>query len=100
MKLDKPITIYEGRGDDFVAYLRTLPDEEAVALAKHAVTRGLDKDRNARELFRARTFPEWLLEMDAKGFFGTPTTTKQVAAELDAYDRELYPERYEDEGDS
>lgn len=100
MKLDKPITIYEGRGDDFVAYLRTLPDEEAVALVMHAVTVGPDKGRNADALFRARTFPKWILEMDDKGFFGTPTTAKQVEAELDARDRELYPERYEEEGDN
>ena len=81
-----PITIHSG--DAFVAYLRTLPDEEAVALAKHAVTRGLDKKHNQRVLFRAKTFPDWLMEMDAKGMFGTPTTIEQVRAELDARDEE------------
>lgn len=84
----KPVTIYKGRGDDFVTYLRTLRDEEAVALAKHAVTVGLDKNDNIRELFLSRTFPSWLLEMDAKGMFGKPTTLEQVRAELDARDEE------------
>lgn len=82
--LDKPIRIHEGHGDAFVALLRTLPDEEAVALAKHAVRVGLDKEHNQRVLFRAKTFPDWLLEMDAKGMFGVPTTIEQVRAELDA----------------
>lgn len=84
----KPIVIYEGRGAEFVTHLRTLPDEEAVALAKYAVTVGPDKEHNQRELFRTKTFPDWLLEMDAKGMFGKPTTLEQVRAELDARDEE------------
>jgi len=94
-----PITIYEGRGDDFAAHLRTLPDEEAVALATHAVRTGLDKEHNKRVLFRSMAFLDWVLDMDAKGLFGTPITAEQVRAELDARDKELYPEAYEEEQD-
>lgn len=96
----KPIRIHEGHGDAFVAHLCTLSDEEAVALATHAVRNGLDKEHNRRELFRTKTFLDWLLEMDAKGMFGTPITREQVAADLDARDRELHPEAYEDQDDA
>lgn len=88
--LDKPIRIHEGHGDAFVALLRTLPDEEAVALATHAVRVGPDKEHNQRELFRAKTCADWLLEMDAKGMFGTPTALEKVRAELDARDEEFF----------
>lgn len=92
--------IPEGHGVAFFALLRTMPDEEAVALATHAVRNGPDRGHNQRELFRVKGFADWLVEMDAKGMFGTPTTAEQVRAELDARDRELHPEAYEGEDDA
>lgn len=93
----EPIRIHEGHGEAFLALLRTLPDKEATDLATHAVRNGPDKEHNRRELFPVKGFVDWLTEMDAKGMFGTPTTAEQVEVELDARDRELYPEAYEEE---
>jgi hypothetical protein len=53
-------------GDDFVAHLRTLPDDEAVALATQAVREG-DTKHNHRQLFLSRSFVQWLKDMVKSG---------------------------------
>lgn len=58
------IHIYDG--DDFVAHLRTLPDDEAVALATQAVREG-DTKHNHRQLFLSRSFVQWLKDMVKSG---------------------------------
>jgi hypothetical protein len=48
--------------DNFVDHLRTLPDDEAVALVRQALREG-DKRHNQRELFRNRAFTQWMVDM-------------------------------------
>jgi hypothetical protein len=62
--LNYPIRINNTEG--FVAYLRTLPDAEAVALAKHAVREG-DIRHNRRELLHNRAFNQWMVDMAKSG---------------------------------
>ena len=66
------VYIPDGQGDAFTAHLRTLPDEEAAALAKVALREGF-RERNGRELFKSKAFKDWMLEMDKRGLFGDPT---------------------------
>jgi hypothetical protein len=62
--LNYPIRIINVEG--FVAHLRTLPDDEAVALATHAVREG-DIHHNRRELLRSRGFTQWMKDMVKSG---------------------------------
>jgi hypothetical protein len=59
-----PLRVNNAEG--FVAYLRTLPNDEAVALARHAVREG-DTRHNQNELFRSRGFTQWLKDMVKSG---------------------------------
>jgi hypothetical protein len=59
-----PIHIRDG--DEFVAYLRTLPDDEAVALVRQAVRHG-DIHHNRRELLRSHAFTQWMKDMVKSG---------------------------------
>lgn len=56
------MTIYINNAEGFVAHLRTLPNDEAVALVKHAVREG-DVNHNRRELFRSHAFTRWTRDM-------------------------------------
>ena len=58
--LNYPLRIINAEG--FVTHLRTLPNDEAVALVKHAVREG-DVSHNRRELFRSRAFTRWMRDM-------------------------------------
>jgi hypothetical protein len=60
------LNVYINDGDGFVAYLRTLPDDEAVALVRQAVREG-DTRHNQNELFRSRGFTQWLKDMVKSG---------------------------------
>ncbi len=60
------IYIREGRAEEFVEFLRTLPDEAAVILAKVAV-RGGNRTNNTYHLFRCHAFVEWATEVYRKG---------------------------------
>jgi hypothetical protein len=62
--LNYPLRINNAEG--FVAHLRTLPDDEAVALVKHAVREG-DTRHNREELFRSRAFTQWMKDMVKSG---------------------------------
>ena len=62
--LNYPIRINNAEG--FVAHLRTLPNDEAVALTKHAVREG-DTRHNQNELFGSRGFTQWLKDMVKSG---------------------------------
>jgi len=65
------LNVYINDGDGFVAYLRTLPDADAVSIAKQAV-RGGYREHNTRELFRSRSVIDWLIEMQERGLFPLP----------------------------
>lgn len=60
------MTIYINDGDRFVDHLRTLPNDEAVALAKQALRKGNTR-HNRNELFRSRGFTQWLKDMVKSG---------------------------------
>lgn len=60
------MTIYINDGDRFVDHLRTLPDDEAVALVRQSVREG-DTRHNQNELFRSRGFTQWLKDMVKSG---------------------------------
>jgi hypothetical protein len=60
------IYIPEGRAEEFVEYLRTLPDEAAVALAKIAV-RETNRHHNLRQLTYCPAFVKWATEAYRKG---------------------------------
>jgi RNA polymerase-interacting CarD/CdnL/TRCF family regulator len=60
------MTIHICNGDGFVAHLRTLPDDEAVALVIQAVREG-DTRHNQNELFRSRAFAQWMEDMVKSG---------------------------------
>jgi hypothetical protein len=60
------INIYVHDGDGFVAHLRTLPDDEAVALAKQAL-RGGNRRQNQNELFRSHAFTQWMVDLVKSG---------------------------------
>jgi hypothetical protein len=62
--LNYPIRINNAEG--FVAHLRTLPNDEAVALVKHALREG-DVSHNRRELLRSDAFTQWLVDMAKSG---------------------------------
>lgn len=60
---DRTMTnIYVYNGDDFVAHLRTLPNDEAVKLANQAM-RGDNQRQNQPALLRNRAFSQWLVDM-------------------------------------
>ena len=59
-------TIHINNAEGFVAHLRTLPDDEAVALVKQAVRQG-DTRHNRAELFRSRAFTQWMKDMVKSG---------------------------------
>jgi hypothetical protein len=59
--LNYPLRIINAKG--FVTHLRTLPDDEAVALAIHAVREG----DNQQELLRNRAFTQWIVDMAESG---------------------------------
>ncbi len=52
--------------DNFVTHLRTLPDDEAVALATQALREG-DINHNRRELLHNRAFTQWMVDMAHSG---------------------------------
>lgn len=60
------IFVYEDKADEFVEHLRTLPDDDAVALAKTAL-REANREHNTRVLFRSKAFTTWMLDMHKKG---------------------------------
>lgn len=60
------MTIRINDGERFVDHLRTLPNDEAVALAKQALREG-DTRHNQQELFRSRGFTQWLKDMVKSG---------------------------------
>jgi len=62
--LNYPIRINNAEG--FVAHLRTLPNDEAVALARHTVREG-DIRHNRRELLHNRDFVQWMVDMAKSG---------------------------------
>jgi hypothetical protein len=62
--LNYPLRIINAEG--FVTHLRTLPDDEAVALAKHAMREG-DINHNRRELLHNRAFTQWMVDMTHSG---------------------------------
>jgi len=63
---EKKWTIHINDGDGFMDHLRTLPDDEAVALVRQAVREG-DTRHNQNELFRSRGFTQWLKDMVKSG---------------------------------
>ena len=62
--LNYPLRIINAEG--FVAHLRTLPNDEAVALTKHAMREG-DINHNRRELLHNRAFNQWMVDMVKSG---------------------------------
>ena len=68
--------IPDGCGDAFADHLRTLPDAEAVELAKTAVREG-NRKQNTQELFRSKVFLDWLLEVNKRELLGDPITVPE-----------------------
>ena len=62
--LNYPLRIINAEG--FVTHLRTLPNDEAVALVKYAVREG-DINHNRRELLHNRAFNQWVVDMVESG---------------------------------